>query len=86
MKIQLIRTGGFIPITKRAEADVDHTEQEIGQLLEIIRSGPSAPRVKDGTYYRLKVGSVESTIDMEKVPGEYKALFEKLKKDLKVMK
>lgn len=86
MKIKLIRTGGFIPITKAVEADVNLTDKELNRLLKIIQSGPSAPRVKDGNYYELTVGSSSTPVDLEKVPEEYKALFSKLKGDLKIIK
>jgi hypothetical protein len=86
MKIKLIRTGGFIPITKAVEADVNMTDQELANLLKIIKSGPVAPRVKDGHYYALTIGDVTTPIDPEKVPDDYKALFSKLKKDLRIIK
>jgi hypothetical protein len=86
MKIKLIRTGGFIAITREAEAEVTRTEQEISRLLETIQSGPSVRRVKDGHYYELNVGNVTTPIDLEKVPEEYKSLFEKLKRDLQIVK
>ena len=40
--------------TKAAEIDVDLDEHDFSILLEIIKSAPSAPRVKDGTNYSLK--------------------------------
>lgn len=86
MKIKLVRSGGFIPIIKAAEAEVNLTDQELAGLFEIIRSGPAAPRVKDGNYYELTVGSNSTPVDLEKVPDEYKALFLKLKRDLKIVK
>lgn len=86
MKIKLKRTGGFIPITKVAEADVDMSEQELALLRDQIQSSPDAPRIKDGTVYELAVGSDLTPIDLDKVPNEYKAIFEKLKKDLKILK
>lgn len=86
MKIKLIRTGGFIPVTKVAEADVDLTEKELKGLLDSIRHNPSANRIKDGTYYELSVGSSSTPVDLEKVPEKYKSLFGKLKNDLKILK
>lgn len=86
MRIKLIRTGGFIPITKAAETDVNLTDKELTGLLKIIQSGPAAPRVKDGNYYELTVGSNSTPVDLEKVPDEYKALFSKLKNDLRIIK
>lgn len=86
MKIKLIRTGGFIPITKAAEADVDISARELAGLLEIIQPDPDAPRIKDGNYFELAVGFRSTPVDLEKVPDKYKALFSQLKSDLKIIK
>jgi hypothetical protein len=86
MKIKLVRTGGFIPITKAAEVETELSEKELHSLLKTIKSSPSAPRVKDGNYWELTVGGVTTPVDPEKVPDQFKALFEKLKRELKVVK
>jgi hypothetical protein len=86
MKIKLVRTGGFIPITKAAEAEVDLSEDDFARLIETIQSSPDAPRIKDGNYWELRAGSVSKPVDLEKVPDKYKALFVKLKEDLKIVK
>ena len=86
MKIKLIRTGGFIPITKAAEADVDISAREMAGLLEIIQHDPAAPRIKDGNSWELAVGFRSITVDLEKVPDKYKAIFDQLKNDLKIIK
>ena len=86
MKIKLIRTGGFIPVTKMAEADVSLSAQELSRLIDVIKPDPSAARLKDATYYQLSVGTSSHTIDLEKVPAEYADLFGKLKKELKIVK
>jgi hypothetical protein len=86
MKIKLIRTGGFIPITKEAEADVDMSDKQVKQLLEIIQPDRIASPIKDGHYYLLEIGTNSTAIDLEKVPDEYKNLFSKLKGDLKIIK
>jgi hypothetical protein len=86
MKIKLVRTGGFIPITKMAETEVDISEGELASLLETIRSSRDAPRIKDGNYWELKAGSIVTPVDMEKVPDKYVYIFEKLKGDLKIVK
>jgi hypothetical protein len=86
MKIKLVRTGGFIPITKEAEVEVDLSEDDFTRLIETIQASPDAPRIKDGNYWELSAGSVTKPVDLEKVPGEYKALFVRLKKDLRVVK
>jgi len=86
MKIKLIRTGGFLPVTKAAETEVSLSYKEIDSLLLIIQPDPAAPRIKDGNYYELAVGPRNTPVDLEKVPEEYRELFSKLKKDLKIIK
>jgi len=86
MKIKLIRTGGFIPLTKMAEAEVNFSENELVRLIEIIKPDPAAQRVKDGSYYQLTFGSGSAPVDLEKVPEEYKELFSKLKNDMRIVK
>ncbi len=86
MKIKLVRTGGFIPVTKEAEADVELTARELAGLLEIIRPDPAAPRIKDGNYYELNASGSSSPVDLEKVPDEYKDLFANLKSNLRIIK
>ena len=86
MKIKLIRTGGFIPITKTAETEVEITARELEGLLEIIQPDPAAPRIKDGNSYKIKVGGSSTPVDLEKVPDEFKAIFSKLKSELKIVK
>jgi hypothetical protein len=86
MKIKLIRTGGFIPVTRTAETEIDISDVEIDRLLQIIRPDPDARRIKDGNYYELTVGLKSTPVDLEKVPDEYRPLFNKLKSDLKINK
>jgi hypothetical protein len=86
MKMKLIRMGGFIPLKKAAEVEADLTDEEITSLLAKIQSSSTAPRIKDGHYWELIVGSRVSPVDIEKVPDEYKELFDKLKSTLKIVK
>ena len=86
MKIKLVRTGGFIPITKSAEADLDLSDKQLTILLGIIESNPSAVRIKDGNYWEITVGDVVTPVDLEKVPDEFKGIFDKLKGELKIIK
>lgn len=86
MKIKLIRTGGFVPITKQAEADVNMSDIQVKQLLERMQPDRIASPVKDGHYYLLEIGTNSTSIDLEKAPDEYKDLFSRLKSDLKIIK
>jgi hypothetical protein len=86
MKIKLIRTGGFIPVTKEAEADVNLSEVKVKELLEVIQPDRSVSPVKDGHYYLLEIGTKSTPVDLEKIPDEYEALFIRLKRDLKIIK
>ena len=86
MKIKLIRTGGFLPITKEAETEVNLSDTQVKQLLEVIQPDRISSPVKDGHYYLLEIGTSSTSIDLEKVPAEYKALFSKLKNDLRIIK
>ena len=86
MKIKLIRTGGFIPITREAEADVNLSDKQVQQLLDIIQPDRIVSPIKDGHYYLLEIGTTSTAVDLEKVPDEYKALFSRLKDELKIIK
>jgi hypothetical protein len=86
MKIKLIRSGGFIPIKKAAEAEVSYTEEQMVRLIEIIKPASSVPKVKDGNYYELTFGKNSTPVDLEKVPEEFKELFNNLKSNLKIVK
>ncbi len=86
MKIRLVRSGGFIPLIKKAETETEMSEQELTGLLDLIQADPSAPRIKDGNSWELEIGERTTAIDPEKVPDEYKELFDKLKDNLKIVK
>jgi hypothetical protein len=86
MIIRLIRTGGFIPVTKVSETKVDFSDQELANLLVTIKHDTAAPKVKDGQYYELNVGSRSTPVDLEKVPDEYKDLFDRMKSKMKIIK
>jgi len=86
MKIKLIRTGGFIPVIRMAETEINISDSDLGILLKVIRAEPDAPKIKDGNYYELTVGSARIPVDLNKVPAEYQKLFIKLKEDLRIIK
>ena len=86
MKIKLVRTGGFIPVIKVAEAEVEISEEDLTKLLGKIKSDPSSMRIKDGNYWELTSGDKVTAIDPERVPDEYRELFDKLKGELRIIK
>jgi hypothetical protein len=86
MIIRLIRTGGFIPVTKVSETKVDFSDQELANLLVTIKHDTAAPKIKDGQYYELNVGTDSTPIDLEKVPDKYKDLFDRMKSKMKIIK
>jgi hypothetical protein len=86
MKIKLVRTGGFIPVTRAAETEINISDSELASLLVKIKPDADTPRIKDGNYYELTVGSRNTPVDLEKVPQEFKDIFSKLKSDLKIIK
>ena len=86
MKIKLVRTGGFIPVTKAAEGDLDLSDKQLTALLGMIQSNPAAGKVKDGNYWEITVGNVVTPVDLEKIPDEYRGVFDKLKGEMKIVK
>lgn len=87
MHVTLIRTGGIIPITKKAETDVDWTEKEMNGLLQAISSRGGGPGLsRDAMNYQLITDAGTISIDLEKVPAKYKKTFEELKDKLTVVK
>jgi hypothetical protein len=87
MLITLFRTGGIIPMTKKAEKDVDWTEDEMRELLKTIETGEEGPGQKrDATGYQLMYNAGTFSIDWEKIPAKYMKTFEDLKDNLKIEK
>ena len=87
MQITLLRTGGIIPITKKAEKEVDWSEDEMNELLSHIKLESDDPgQARDATGFHLKNNAGTVPIDMEKVPAKYKKAFEELKDNLKIVK
>ncbi len=86
MQITLTRTGGIIPVTKRAEKEVEWTENEIERLIEHMRAEDIPGTIRDNTSYELSYDNKSFSIDLEKVPTIYKKLFDDLKDNLKIVK
>lgn len=86
MQIALVRTGGFIPLKKKAEAEVDWSEQELLQLIEHIKAENTRPGVsRDTTSYYLKIKDQTVAIDLNKIPQNYQSTFDDLKDNLQIM-
>ena len=87
MKIKLVQSGGFLPVTKEAVTDADWTEEDSEELLKhiAINDGASSP-IRDGIDYTLEIGGREVMVNLEKASGKYATVLNKLKKDLKVVK
>lgn len=86
MLITLTRTGGLIPMTKQAEKEVDWSEQEMKQLLEVIKDEEGPGQKRDASGYELKYKGGTFSIDIEKVPPPYKNTFDDLKQNMQIVK
>jgi hypothetical protein len=87
MRVTLIRTGGIIPITKKAEQEVDWTGDELKNLIQTIETKDNGPaQQRDGSEYQLQHDAGTFSIDWEKIPASYKKTFEALKDDLTIVK
>jgi hypothetical protein len=83
MQIALVRTGGFIPLRKKAEAEVNWSEQELMQLIETIKLENAGPgKLRDATGYHLEINDQTVPIDLDKIPANYQSTFEDLKDNL----
>ena len=87
MQISLIQTGGFLPLTKKAEKDVDWSEEEMEELINQIKVQDDSPgQMRDATSLHLTYNAETFPIDLGKVPAKYKKTFENLKASLKISK
>ncbi len=87
MKIKLIRKGGFIPIKKESETEVDWTEEEFNKLAQAIQLQENSPGQKrDATTYHLAKEDKQIIIDWDKIPAKYNKVFETLKSKLDIVK
>jgi len=86
MKINLIRTGGFIPVTKKAEQEVDWSEEEVQSLIDAIKTGEGTGQARDKTGYHISYNAEFFPIEWEKIPVKYITTFEELKDKLAIVK
>jgi len=87
MQISLVRTGGFIPLKKRADAEVDWTEDELMKLIDVIKRESTVPSAsRDNTGYQLHYAGQAIPIDLDRVPDAYQSTFNYLKDNLAPVK
>lgn len=87
MQITLIRSGGIIPMTKKASQEVDWTADEMKEILKEIKIEEAGPGQKrDATSYQFMSNAGTFSIDWDKIPAKYKKTFEDLKNNLVIVK
>lgn len=87
MKITLVRTGGIIPLKKKAEVVVNWDANELEQLKTAVKPSLSAAdNVRDGIEYHIQYDEIAFPVEWSKIPTKYKAMLEKLKKNLVIEK
>lgn len=86
MKISLVRTGGFVPVTKKATGEVDLSEKEINDLIDLARVNEKPGNMRDNHQYQLMYNDQSYTIDLAKVPAKYRQMLEQLKDNLQIVK
>lgn len=86
MQITLTRSGGIIPVTKKAEADVNWTEEQLKELRTIIETKSEDGMMRDNTSYTLSYNDERFPVDLSRLPSKYKKTFDSLKDHLKIVK
>jgi len=88
MKITLVQSGGFLPVTKQASAEVDWTEDECTHLLKQIAVPVSEPPavVRDGIDHTVEIDGKATQVNIDKASGKYAAEINKLKSKLQIVK
>ncbi len=88
MKIKLVQSGGFLPVTKEAITDADLTKEECESMLKqiaVTAKHKSSP-IRDGIGYTIEINNKEIDIDIEKASGKSAKILAHLKKNLKIVK
>lgn len=74
-------------MTKKAEKDVDWSEDELNSLLNAIGIEKHSPGLtRDASSYSLQADGRTVPIDWDKIPDKYKKAFEEMKDNLKIEK
>jgi hypothetical protein len=87
MNIKLVQTGGLLPITKEASADIDWSDAEFENLLNVIglEEDPNSS-VRDAVYTILEGNGRSVWIDLSKLPAKYKSTFANLTANFTIVK
>lgn len=86
MEITLIRTGGMIPVIKKAAKEVDWNEKDLDKLVSLIKADDKPGEMRDNTQYQLMYNEQAVPVDLERIPKKYKKTFESLKDNLQIVK
>ncbi len=86
MEITLIRTGGIIPMLKKAKKEINWSKKELEELINTIKADDKPGKMRDNTQYQLMYNDQAYSIDLEKIPPKYKKAFDSLKDNLQIMK
>lgn len=88
MKLKLIQTGGVVGKTMAAQVNAKLKEEDVAALMAVIKKKATRSRAKDAHSYLLQQGDDEKTcvsIDINAIPAEHTALFQKLFNALKAV-
>jgi hypothetical protein len=88
MKIKLVQSGGFLPVTSEAETEVNWSKEEVGKLLDQIRlkQGHGASALRDGIDHSIEIDHQEIPVDLAKASGKYAEVLGRLRDSLKIIK
>ena len=86
MEITLIRTGGMIPVIKKAKLEIDLNENDLDKLISTIKADDNPGEMRDNTQYQLVYNEQTIPVDLERIPEKYKKTFESLKNNLQIVK
>lgn len=86
MQITLIRTGGIIPVTKKADTHVNWSEEEVKEVRSCLEIKSEDGMLRDNTSYTLSYNDESFAVDLNRLPAKYKKTFDDLKDHLKIVK
>ncbi len=87
MKVTLLRTGGIMPMLKKATKEVNLSEKEMNELIDCIRVEiDNQGKMRDSTLHQLIFNNQTFSVDLEKVPQKFKKTFDSLRDSLQIVK